>query len=98
MTAGSTLPQLEARAVLFDLDGTLVDTLPDLHAAVCAMLSEIGRPPVARDTTRAYIGKGLRVLILEKSGVELSGPSLTSPYLVTATRTTKTSAAVMRMM
>ena len=63
MTAGSTLPQLEARAVLFDLDGTLVDTLPDLHAAVCAMLSEIGRPPVARDTTRAYIGKGLRVLI-----------------------------------
>ena len=35
---------------------------------------------------------------VEKSGVELSGPSLTSPYLVTATRTTKTSAAVMRMM
>ena len=63
MTTGTALPHLETRAVLFDLDGTLVDTLPDLHAAVCATLTEIGRPIVTQETTRAYIGKGLRVLI-----------------------------------
>lgn len=63
MTAASVPPQLDARAVLFDLDGTLIDTLPDLHAAVCAMLAEIGRPAVPLETTRAYIGKGVRVLI-----------------------------------
>ena len=35
------------KAVLIDLDGTLLDTVPDLHAAANGMLADLGRPPVA---------------------------------------------------
>ncbi|KLB14009.1 phosphoglycolate phosphatase, partial [Xanthomonas hortorum pv. gardneri] len=35
------------RAVLFDLDGTLLDSAPDMLATVNAMLSERGRAPIA---------------------------------------------------
>ena len=33
------------RLVMFDLDGTLVDSVPDLTAAVDSMLASLGRPP-----------------------------------------------------
>ncbi len=57
----SLLPRV--RAVLFDLDGTLIDTLPDLHAAACAMLRDFGRPEVSLEATRAYVGKGIKNLV-----------------------------------
>ena len=38
------------RAVLIDLDGTLVDTLSEIASAANAMLFEAGREPVERDT------------------------------------------------
>jgi phosphoglycolate phosphatase len=50
-------------AVLCDLDGTLLDTAPDLAAAANAMLAELGLP--ARDPAAItnYIGKGLASLV-----------------------------------
>jgi phosphoglycolate phosphatase len=51
------------RAVLFDLDGTLLDTAPDLHAAVCAMLADLGRPPLPLEAVRAYVGRGIANLV-----------------------------------
>lgn len=51
------------RAVLLDLDGTLLDTVLDLHAAACAMLADLGRPPVAVEAIRAYVGRGIANLV-----------------------------------
>lgn len=44
--------------VLFDLDGTLVDTAPDLMAAVNALLAEEGRPSVSLDGFRRVVSRG----------------------------------------
>lgn len=54
---------IPARAVLLDLDGTLLDTVADLHAATNAMLSDLGRPPVAVEDIRAYVGRGIPNLV-----------------------------------
>lgn len=54
---------LAVRAVLFDLDGTLIDTIPDLHAAACAMLDDRGLPPLPLESIRAYVGRGIPNLI-----------------------------------
>ena len=51
------------RAVLFDLDGTLVHSLPDLAAAVDAMLAQYGLPPLGEALTATMIGNGSRKLI-----------------------------------
>jgi phosphoglycolate phosphatase len=61
------------RALLFDLDGTLVDTAPDITAAVDATLRTLERPPLESATVRSYIGRGVdtllhRVLTGERDG------------------------------
>jgi phosphoglycolate phosphatase len=54
---------LPVSAVAFDLDGTLVDTLADLHEAGRRMLVDLGRGEVAQERTRACIGDGVDRLI-----------------------------------
>jgi phosphoglycolate phosphatase len=55
--------QVQARGVLIDLDGTLLDTVPDLAAAVNAMRADFGRPPLPTGQVAAYVGKGADVLV-----------------------------------
>ena len=55
--------RVQARGVLIDLDGTLLDTVPDLAAAVNAMLADLGRPPLPTEQVAAYVGKGADVLV-----------------------------------
>ena len=50
-------------AILFDLDGTLLDTLGDLHAATNAVLRSFGYPERTIDEVRRFVGNGARVLI-----------------------------------
>jgi phosphoglycolate phosphatase len=58
-------------AVIFDLDGTLVDTAPDLHAATNYVLSTLRRRPITMEQVRAFVGHGARALIAR--GCEATG-------------------------
>lgn len=49
--------------LLFDLDGTLVDSAPDLAAAVNATLVQLGRQPFSETTVRNWVGNGALPLI-----------------------------------
>jgi len=51
------------KALVFDLDGTLVDTLPDLTAALNVMLQGLGRRPLAPAEVRPMIGDGSYALV-----------------------------------
>jgi phosphoglycolate phosphatase len=55
-----------ARLAVFDLDGTLVDSLDDLHASVNHALAAVGLPPRSREEVHGFVGEGARVL-LEKA-------------------------------
>ena len=70
------MPQTNALwpAYIFDLDGTLVDTAPDLLAAVNAVLRDAGRAAVDPQTLRHMVGFGARSLILQAFAA--TGPAL----------------------
>nr|WP_318652099.1 phosphoglycolate phosphatase [Pseudomonas sp. PDM14] len=51
------------RLVMFDLDGTLVDSVPDLAAAIDQMLETLGRPVAGIERVRNWVGNGARVLV-----------------------------------
>lgn len=52
-----------APVVIFDLDGTLLNTLEDLHLAINHTLAWAGLPEQSMSQTRAYVGNGIRKLI-----------------------------------
>lgn len=47
------------RAIAFDLDGTLIDTAPDLGACMNVVLDMIGRPPLPQEVVPRLIGAGI---------------------------------------
>lgn len=49
--------------VVFDLDGTLVDSLDDLHASVNHALRVVGLPPRSREEIHGFVGEGVRLLL-----------------------------------
>lgn len=58
------------KTVIFDLDGTLLDTLQDLHSSVNAALTAYGLPCRTIDEVRSFIGNGIAKLIKRAIGVE----------------------------
>ncbi len=66
--------QTPPAAILFDLDGTLVDSLPDLLRAMNALLAEMGRPPVTAKQVRGWVGDGAGPLV-ERAMLATGGPS-----------------------
>jgi len=61
--------------IVFDLDGTLVDTAPDLIGALNVVLDREGLPPVPLASARQMIGAGARRLI--ERGLEAEGRAVT---------------------
>ncbi|MBE0452773.1 phosphoglycolate phosphatase [Roseovarius autotrophicus] len=47
------------RAVIFDLDGTLIDSAPDIHAAANRLMERHGMAPFTPPETRDFVGKGV---------------------------------------
>ncbi|WP_161556158.1 HAD hydrolase-like protein [Mangrovicoccus ximenensis] len=49
--------------IVFDLDGTLIDSAPDIHAAAAKMQEEAGLAPLDLPRIRSFIGNGVPVLV-----------------------------------
>jgi phosphoglycolate phosphatase len=58
-------------AVVFDLDGTLVDTAPDLQAHVNSLMEELRRPGLDLNDVRLLVGDGARTVL--RRGLEATG-------------------------
>ncbi|RAH97033.1 phosphoglycolate phosphatase [Acuticoccus sediminis] len=68
---------------VFDLDGTLVDTAPDLIDTCNVVLGRRGVPAIAGDILRPHISMGARAMIaaaLHDAGITMSDPDLDSAY------------------
>ncbi|QQX80089.1 phosphoglycolate phosphatase [Shewanella sp. KX20019] len=53
----------QIKAVAFDLDGTLIDSVPDLAAATNATLQELGLPLCTQEQVRSWVGNGAEMLM-----------------------------------
>ncbi|TJV87952.1 MAG: phosphoglycolate phosphatase, partial [Mesorhizobium sp.] len=79
MNVSMSRPFRSSKAILFDLDGTLVDSAPDITAAVNELLASRDLPPLRLDQVKAMIGGGVRKLIeraFAASGAPLLGSAL----------------------
>jgi phosphoglycolate phosphatase len=66
--------------VLFDLDGTLIDSAPDVYAAVASLIEDLGLTPPTETQVRGFIGNGLAIT-LERSLRAVDGPPPNLPMV-----------------
>lgn len=64
-------PPRSAPLLVFDLDGTLVETAPDLVATLNVILAREGMAPVAYETARNFVGGGARLMLAQ--GIKADG-------------------------
>ncbi len=71
------MPMLAPQAILFDLDGTLVDTAPDLAQATNALRMHHGLDPLPFEVIRRQVSNGGSALVTLALGLEVTavGPS-----------------------
>ncbi|HUR40566.1 MAG TPA: phosphoglycolate phosphatase [Verrucomicrobiae bacterium] len=70
LTENGVRPRFSPRCILFDLDGTLVDTAPDLGYAANQVRAEVGLPPLPEEQYRPVASAGARGLL--KVGLDLT--------------------------
>ncbi len=64
---------MRPRMILIDLDGTLVDSVPDLAFCVDAMMARLGRPPHGEAAVRNWVGNGVERLVRRALVGQLNG-------------------------
>src|SRR3990172_4565693 len=64
------------RVLIFDLDGTLVDSKTDLALSVNATLRHLERPPLEDETIYSYVGQGAEALIAKAVGEGVTGQEM----------------------
>lgn len=72
------LHDLSGATIAFDLDGTLVDTAPDLVGALNTILAEEALPPLPFDEVRLMVGRGARALL--ERGFAAAGSPLNAEH------------------
>jgi phosphoglycolate phosphatase len=94
--AAHSLGAMPGFLLLFDLDGTLVDSVPDLRAALNELLRERGRPPLSPAEVRHMVGDGVPALVaraLAASGADAADrtalPRFLELYEANAARLTR---------
>lgn len=65
---------MKYHAILFDLDGTLVDSMPDIATATNAMLAAIGHRTLPIEQLRTFVGKGTTILIKRAIAANIDPP------------------------
>ena len=55
--------QQDKQLLIFDFDGTLIDSVPDLADATNTMLEQLGKPTYSLDTIKEWVGNGSRLLV-----------------------------------
>ncbi|MBY6187815.1 phosphoglycolate phosphatase [Marinobacter hydrocarbonoclasticus] len=79
------MPFSKIRAIAFDLDGTLIDSVPALAQAAGAALEDLGRPSCTVEAARGWIGNGAEMLMRRAlSGNVEPDPALSSDLLANA--------------
>lgn len=68
------------RLILFDLDGTLVDSVPDLAHCIDGMMIQIGRPAWGESRVREWVGNGVERLVKRALIGQLDGEPDTADY------------------
>jgi phosphoglycolate phosphatase len=79
------LPPLADATIVFDLDGTLVDTAPDLTNALNDALTRRGYAVISQETIRSAVGFGARVMIeeaLRRAGAEEDIDEMLADFLI----------------
>lgn len=77
------MPAPHLRSLTLDLDGTLLDTLPDLAAAANGMLRELGLPEHSETAIAAFVGRGVTDLVVRCLPAKKSADAI---FLATALR------------
>src|SRR3984885_9969457 len=72
------IPAASLRLLVFDLDGTLIDSGADLCASVNATLHHFGRPPLPQEVISTYIGDGVARLVSRALGEPVEAAFLDS--------------------
>ena len=72
---------MESFLLVFDLDGTLIDSAPDLRAALNEMLRERGRTPLSLAQVRQMIGDGAAALVARALAASGADPAEAAPAL-----------------